>query len=106
MNKLTGAEALVMKAIWELDREVKAADIYKRILQDYGQDWTKQTISSFIHILVMKRFIEMHRNKGICTYTIMITRVDFMREQLTQIKDFWYDGNKEAMMKDLKELEI
>ena len=44
---LSDSEAFIMEVLWEIDREIRAGELYELLLER-GQDWKRQTMNTFL----------------------------------------------------------
>ena len=77
IEKLTESEELVMKAIWDRNKEPVLSDVVDRVTDYYGKDWKPQTVSTFLSKLVQKKYLKLCRNGKIYTYKILISEKDY-----------------------------
>lgn len=104
IEKLTEAEEVVMKAVWDDRKEPVLSDIVERVNGVYGKNWKPQTVSTFLAKLVRKNYLKLQRNGKIYTYKILIREDAYNKEQLKRLYIFLYKGNKEIMQQDMQEL--
>lgn len=104
MNKLTESEELIMKAIWDCHKEPALSDVVNRVNGFYGKDWAPQTVSTFLSKLVGKDYLRLHRNGKRYTYEVLVKERDYQKEQLKHLAGFLYNGDKEQVLADIKEL--
>lgn len=105
IERLTEAEEIVMKAIWDCKKEPVQSEVTARLREYYKRDWKPQTVSTFIARLVRKNYLQMQRNGKIYTYKILVKEDDYNKDQLKQLYIFLYRKNKEQMRQDLEELQ-
>lgn len=104
IEKLTEAEEIVMKAIWDCKKEPGLSEVVKRVKSIYGRDWKSPTVSTFFARLVRKGYIEMQKNGKVYTYKILVNEQEYNREQLRRLYIFLYRNDKESMKRDLAKL--
>lgn len=106
IEKLTESEEAVMRAIWDCHKEPVLSDVVDQVNGLYGRNWKPQTVSTFLSKLCRKNYIKLQRNGKIYTYKILVSEDVYNQERLKQLYIFLYKNNKEAMRKDLEELQI
>lgn len=104
IKKLTEAEEIVMKAVWDCRKEPVLSEVAARLKEYYNRDWKPQTVSTFMAKLVQKHYLQMQRNGKIYTYKVLVKEDDYNKDQLKQLYIFLYRKNKEQMRQDLEEL--
>lgn len=100
-EELTDCEQLVMKSIWDFDKEVSLPDILAHVNQKYKREWKPQTVSTFLARLVKKEYIKLHRHGRTFLYEVMISATDYKTDLIKQYIDFWDDGNFEFFVTEL-----
>lgn len=104
IKKLTEAEEVVMKAVWDCKKEPVLSEVAAR-LKKYEKDWKPQTVSTFMAKLVQKQYLQMKRNGKIYTYKVLVKEEDYNKTQLKHLYTFLYRNNKEQMRQDLEEMQ-
>lgn len=105
IKNLTACEQLIMKTVWDADKELGLMDITKGANDNYGKDWKPQTVSTFLARLVKKGFLKSYRQGRVFFYQILVTQEDYVRETAEQFIDFWHHGSVEAFLASLKKAE-
>lgn len=104
IQKLTEAEEVTMKAIWDCRKEPVLQDVVSRLTEVYGKDWRPQTVSTFLAKLCNKQYLKLQRNGKMYTYKILVSEETYNKEQLKKLFIFLYKNDKETMRIDLEEL--
>lgn len=105
IKKLTEAEEVVMKAVWDCKKEPVLSEVAARLREYYERDWKPQTVSTFMAKLVQKQYVQMKRNGKIYTYKVLVKEEDYNKAQLKHLYTFLYRNNKEQMRQDLEKLQ-
>ncbi len=105
IKKLTEAEEVVMKAVWDCKKEPVLSEVAVRLREYYERDWKPQTVSTFMAKLVQKQYVQMKRNGKIYTYKVLVKEEDYNKAQLKHLYTFLYRNNKEQMRQDLEKLQ-
>lgn len=93
IEKLTESEELVMKAIWDCNKEPVLSEVVEQVNGVYGKDWRPQTVSTFLAKLVRKNYVKLQRNGKIYTYKILITEAQYRRKLYQHHVSFWNHNN-------------
>jgi predicted transcriptional regulator len=93
IEKLTESEELVMKAIWDCNKEPVLSEVVEQVNGVYGKDWKPQTVSTFLAKLVRKNYVKLLRNGKIYTYKILITEAQYRRKLYQHHVSFWNHNN-------------
>ena len=68
-KKLTNAELLVMTIIWDNKGDLMVlSEVLAAVNDRFAKTWKPQTVSTYLHNLVQKRFLKIHRNGKVYTY--------------------------------------
>lgn len=92
MQKLTNAEEIIMKIIWDANKPVCASYI-QSTASSMGHKWKRQTISTFLLHLREKEFISMSQSGRTYLYKPIIEMNDYRKMAFDEFIRFWYDGN-------------
>lgn len=93
MEKLTSAETIVMKTIWDAEEELSLSDIVERANANYDKSWKPQTVSTYLAKIVQKGFISMRRSGRRILYDVLIKEEDYRKVQTQQFIEFWNQGS-------------
>lgn len=102
LKNLTACEQLIMKTVWDAEKELGLMEITKSVNAAYHKDWKPQTVSTFLGRLVRKDYLESHRQGRVFYYRILVPQEDYLREMTEQFIAFWYQGNVEAFLASLE----
>lgn len=104
IKKITEAEEVVMKAIWDCKKEPGLSEIMEIVNTVYGKDWKAQTVSTFLSNLVWKKYLKSQRIGRVFIYKICVDERTYRMTQLKQLYVFLYKSDKEALKLDMQEL--
>lgn len=90
---LTDSEELVMKSVWDTQKEPVLSEVVDRVNSAYGKDWRPQTVSTFLAKLVGKKFLKLQRNGKIYTYKILVTEEAYKQKLYQHHISFWNNNN-------------
>lgn len=96
-NELSPCEALIMKLIWEAEKDIPVQDVIDKLKDDYRKDYARTTVVTFIGKLKDKRFLDTIRNGKTALIHPLRTEDDYRRELIDEEIDFWYNGNSHLM---------
>lgn len=102
IEKLTEAEEVTMKAIWDCKKEPVLSDVVERVHGIYGRDWRPQTVSTFLAKLVRKQYIKMQRDGKNYTYKILVSEGMYRHKQLEHLYMYLYKNDKEGLQRDVE----
>lgn len=91
-QKLTGAEALVMKVVWETKDEYPTMiELIEEINKRLNKTYTRTTVATFLRRIEEKGYIT-HRRTGRYTYWApIIKEEDYIQEVFNDFVDLWLD---------------
>ena len=75
--KLTDCEELVMKCVWDAGKDLSLVETMALLKDNYGKNWKRQTISTFLLHLIQKGFLNANRVALLFIYLQVIVRVGF-----------------------------
>lgn len=100
-RRLSGAESLVMKAIWDAGEDIAVPDLMTGLKAKYGKDYARTTVATFLLKLSEKGFIRTYR-KGKLSYVHAVKQeADYKHKLLQEELAFWYSGNRAELIASL-----
>lgn len=99
---LTDCEELVMKIVWDAERELCLTDITLRVNETYHKEWKSQTVSTFLARLVQKGYLRHYRKGRIFFYQILVPQEDYVGEMAGRFVEFWNHGSVDGFLAALK----
>lgn len=102
LENLTNCEQLVMKTLWDAERELGLMDVAQRVNEVYQKDWKPQTVSTFLARLVRKGYLESYRRGRVFYYRILVAQEDYVGEMAERFIAFWNRGSVEAFLATLE----
>lgn len=106
MESLTACEQLIMKTVWEAERELGLAEITKNVNAACQKDWKPQTVSTFLARLVKKGYLKSYRAGRVFYYRILVSQEDYVGEAAEQFIAFWHQGSVEAFLESLEKRKV
>ena len=101
--KLTDCEELVMKCVWDAGKDLSLVETMALLKDNYGKNWKRQTISTFLLHLIQKGFLTSYRVGRVFYYHQEIDLESFRRQQTEDFLKFWYDGSVQTLFSNLQE---
>ncbi len=102
LENLTNCEQLVMKTLWDAEKELGLMDVTQRVNEAYQKDWKSQTVSTFLARLVRKGYLESHRQGRVFYYRTLVSQEDYVGEAAERFIAFWNRGSVEAFLATLE----
>ena len=95
MNKevLTNSEIYVMKAVWEADNDISISDLVTSLKENYGKEYARATVVTFLTRLELKGFIETVRRGRLAFVHAEITENDYKCMLAKRELEFWFAGS-------------
>lgn len=86
-RKLSGSEAMVMKAVWDAGEDISVPDLMIALKEKYGKDYARTTVQTFLLKMIGKGFVQIYRRES-CPTSMRskarrITRRSFCRRRWT-----------------------
>ncbi len=97
INSLTPTEEEIMRVIWTLS-DPFLRDIMEALPEPKPH---QNTVSTYLKILAEKGYLSPKRRGRIFQYHISIEQSTYRREKLLELKDVFYEGSNEELIKDL-----
>lgn len=95
-GKLTNAEKVVMKAVWDGEGTVTCREVIDRLNSKYGHDYADTTVYTFLKNIRRKGYIVSQR-KGVNVFEAVKSKEEFIEEEIGEFLDFWLDNDKEKL---------
>lgn len=100
---LSECETLIMKVIWDAREDIAVQDLIVQLKQQYGKDYARTTVVTFLHKMMEKGFVRTYR-VGKAAYVQALKKEDDYKRQLMKIEtDFWFGGKPSKLMASLCE---
>ena len=92
-RNLSASETTIMKAIWDAGQDISIPDLIELLRTDYGKDYARTTVVTFLLKLSDKGFVRTYR-KGKLSYAhAMKSEADYRTKLLNEETDYWFNGN-------------
>jgi len=100
-RNLSASETTIMKAIWDAGQDISIPDLIELLRTDYGKDYARTTVVTFLLKLSDKGFVRTYR-KGKLSYAhAMKSEADYRTKLLNEETDYWFDGNVSSLFSAL-----
>lgn len=91
-EQLSTCETMIMKVIWEQEKEITIQQLVSLFQERYQRDYKRATIVTFLNRLIGKGFVST-RHEGRLAYIHAEKSQDEYKAYLTKrCVDYWYDG--------------
>lgn len=92
-RNLSASETTIMKAIWDAGQDISIPDLIELLRTDYGKDYARTTVVTFLLKLSDKGFVRTYR-KGKLSYAhAMKSEADYRTKLLNEETDYWFEGS-------------
>lgn len=99
---LTNCEEIVMKAVWDAEKELDLMGITQRVNEIYHKEWKPQTVSTFLARLVRKGYLKHYRQGRVFYYQILVSQKDYLGEMAVRFAEFWKKENVDIFLAALE----
>lgn len=103
VERLTDCEEMVMKTVWDAERELGLMDITQGVNEVCKKNWKPQTVSTFLARLVRKGYLKHDRRGRLFFYHILISREKYVAKRANEFIEFWNHGNAAEFLTALME---
>lgn len=98
---LSNCETVIMRAIWECDGDISNAQLMSVLTEQFGKEYARTTLVTFLHRMKEKGFIESYR-KGRNSYVhALIAKEDYLSYKAARDCQFWYKGDAAAFISNI-----
>lgn len=102
-NELSPCEALIMKLIWEAPQDIPVQELIDQLRDDYGKDYARTTVVTFVGKLKDKRFVDTYRKGKAAFIHPLRSEEEYRRQLLKEEADFWFNGKAVDMVASICE---
>jgi len=89
---LSTCEVNIMRAIWKAEGDISIPDLTEVLRTEYGKDYARTTVVTFLLRLSNKRFVSTYR-KGRLSYAhAEVTENEYKTKLAAREADFWFQG--------------
>ena len=97
-NELTGRENMVMKCVWDHEGDISAVEIQRALKEQFGIDFERSTITTFILHLREKGYLDSYKIGQIHYYRALVNEEDYVRKQTKKFMNFWFNGSVASLI--------
>lgn len=90
MQRLPGAEFIIMKILWQFDGPVTAAAVRSRLGEE--KDWKVQTVITHLNRLIRKGFVRTEKDAE-RTYAPLVTQSAYLEYETRQFLEQYHGGS-------------
>lgn len=100
-KELSACESVIMKVVWDAKEDIQLQDLMEALRVQYGKDYARTTVATFLQRLSDKGFVTTYR-KGRISYTHALrSEEEYKNKMLREETDFWFQGNASKLMSAL-----
>lgn len=100
---LTASEKYVMKAIWDAREDIAFQDLLKRIKEQYGKDYARTTIATFLKNMEEKGFVTSYHTGRTAFIHAVKSEEEYKKQFIQDNTNFWFGGSAGEVMAALFE---
>ena len=100
-QNLTVSETTIMKAIWDEGEDISIPDLIEKLRIEYGKDYARTTVVTFLLKLSSKGFVKTYRKGKISYAHAMKQEEEYKKKLLSEETDFWFQGSVAELMSAL-----
>lgn len=98
-EKLSSAEEVIMKAIWDNGKEdIRLLQLISNLKENYGRDYARTTVVTFIGKMAAKGYVTTYKIGKFSYVKALVTEEAFKKDLLIRICEFWFAGDKDKMI--------
>lgn len=102
MRSISESEKLIMKVVWEANKDLATQELITILKEQYGKDYARTTVVTFVDRLKQKGYVTTQRIGKQSYIHAIISKEEYLPFMVKQIVDFWFDGKTENMIKQCK----
>lgn len=91
-RNLSACETTIMKAIWDTGEDISVPALIE-LLREYGKDYARTTVVTFLLKLSDKGFVRTYRRGRLSYVRAMKSEVEYRQKLLEEEVDFWFKGD-------------
>ena len=103
-QKLSDCEEMVMKILWESEKDLNLLEVADRVHTRYGKIWKLQTVATFMTRLKSKGWIDIYKVKRYSYYHPIVSVDAYRKEKMLEFFDLYAMTKKTARKKAIIEL--
>ena len=100
-RNLSGAESLVMKAVWDAGEDISVPDLMAALKVKYAKEYARTTVQTFLLKLSEKGFIRIYREGRLSYVRAVKAEEEYKSRLLQEEMNFWYHGKAAELIAGL-----
>lgn len=102
--KLTEAESVVMRCIWNYEKEeIPFLTLIEELKDKYGKDYKRTTVRTFLFDLEAKGYAVVERRGKFSYVKPVVKKDDYKKVKAEEVLDIWFDGSAKKFISALSE---
>ena len=102
--KLTEAESVVMRCIWNYEKEeIPFLKLIEELKDKYGKDYKRTTVRTFLFDLEAKGYAVVERRGKFSYVKPVVKKDDYKKVKAEEVLDIWFDGSAKKFISALSE---
>ena len=102
--KLTEAESVVMRCIWNYEKEeIPFLTLIEELKDKYGKDYKRTTVRTFLFDLEAKGYVVVERRGKFSYVKPVVKKDDYKKVKAEEVLDIWFDGSAKKFISALSE---
>ena len=102
--KLTEAESVVMRCIWNYEKEeIPFLTLIEELKDKYGKDYKRTTVRTFLFDLEAKGYAVVERRGKVSYVKPVVKKDDYKKVKAEEVLDIWFDGSAKKFISALSE---
>jgi len=103
-NELSPCEALSYEAYMGMQpQDIPVQELIDQLRDDYGKDYARTTVVTFVGKLKDKRFVDTYRKGKAAFIHPLRSEEEYRRQLLKEEADFWFNGKAVDMVASICE---
>ena len=91
-KELSGAETIVMKAVWDEGKDLSVRQLIAKLESDYGRRYQRTTVVTFLGRMAEKGFVETYRVGKLAYVHAICTEEEYRDYILNKDMKLWCGG--------------
>lgn len=102
--KLTEAESVVMRCIWNYEKEeIPFLTLIEELKDKYGKDYKRTTVRTFLFDLEAKGYAVVERRGKFSYVKPVVKKDDYKKVKAEEVLDIWFDRSAKKFISALSE---
>ena len=92
LERISECEHYIMSVIWDAKEDLGGKEIRERVKNNFGKEWTMQTVATFLRRLEAKGYVGIYTKNGHLHYHPEVALDDYRDYVLSQMGNLLYNG--------------